>query len=127
MLSMSEDDDPDEGVLPLMPELPEVSLPVPEPLLPAEPELPDVLSLLGLSTVVVVVVTVLPEPPDEPETLLPGEVLAPDDEVPDADGSVVMVVVVLCPKLAAAVPINDRKMAIGNFFMLSLLTYWSGK
>lgn len=54
----------------------------------------------------------LPEVPEED----PGLVAA----APLCDGSlVVVVVVVVWPKVAVAVPISDRKMARGNFFMLA--------
>lgn len=117
---VSEDDVPpdDEPVpIPELPEVPELSvLPVPDelvPLVPEEPELPEALPPAGVSVVVVVVVTLgeLPE--------LPEEGLAPDVAAPDFEGSVVVVVVVVCPNVIVAVPISDRKMAIGNFFMLA--------
>ena len=102
---LSEEDDPlDEpvdGVVLPMPEPEDVSLPVPD-----EP-------LLFGSTVVVVVVT-LPEP------LLPEDGLEPEVAESDFVGSdVVVVVVVVCPYVIVAVPSSDRKMAIGNFFMLA--------
>ncbi|OWW20209.1 hypothetical protein [Noviherbaspirillum denitrificans] len=90
-------------------------LPLPEellPLVPEAPEEPD--ALLGVSTVVVVVVTA----PDDP-LLLDG--LAPDVAAPDLVGSEVVVVVVVCAYVSDAVPISDRKIAIGNFFMLAPL------
>lgn len=82
---------------------------VPEPLaplmlLPDAPE--DEVSPLGGSTVVVVVTL--------PDSLLPE----PEDAAPLVAGSwVVVVVVVVCPNVADAVPISERKMAKGNFLI----------
>lgn len=111
---VSDDEEPLDGELPLVPELPE-ELP------PLEPDPLDELSLFGVSTVVVVVVTVPDEPdePDAPEALLPDDGLAPEEEAPDVVGSFVVVVVVVCPNVIVAVPISDKKIAIGNFFMLA--------
>ena len=95
---LSDDEEPLDGELLL-----DVSLPVPDELLPLVPEPLDALSLFGVSTVVVVVVT------------------APDEDVPAFDGSLVVVVVVDCPNVIVAVPISDKKIAIGNFFMLAPL------
>lgn len=108
--------------LPLVDELPDVSPVVvalellpgvvivsDAPLLPLL--IPEELSVAGSSVVVVVVVTELlsDEAPEEP-----------DDGASVAVGSfVVVVVVVVCPNDAVAVPNSDRKMAIGNFFMLA--------
>lgn len=97
---VSEDEVPDEGVLPLA------------------PAVPDELSLDGVSVVVVVVV-LEPEPPDVPDVPLPDDWPVSEVAEPDFVGSVVVVVVVVCPNVIAAVPISDRKMAIGNFFMLA--------
>ncbi len=79
------------------------------------PEVPDEEPLEGVSIVVVVVVTVpeLPEEPDDPDVLL-SEVAAPDFA-----GSPVVVVVVVWPNVIVAVPSSDRKIAMGNFFMLA--------
>lgn len=108
---MVPEEEPLDGEVLLAPDVPEeVSLPVPDELLPLVPGAPDVL-LFGVSTVVVVVTD--PEPPDA---------LLPEDDAPDVEGSVVVVVVVVWAKVAVAVPISDRKMAIGNFFMLA--PYW---
>ncbi|WP_324901607.1 hypothetical protein [Noviherbaspirillum sp.] len=87
-----------------------------------EPELPEVLppELPLLVSVVVVVVVAPPEPEPEPE--LPEVEPEPELDAPAADGSpVVVVVVVVCPKTAVDVPMSDRKIAIGNFFIASLL------
>ena len=65
--------------------------------------------------VVVVVVVVVPELPDEPDVPLLPEVAAESDFV----GSPIVVVVVVWPKVNVAVPSSDRKIAIGNFFMLA--------
>lgn len=104
-------DEPLDGELLLVPELLDVSL-LPDELLPLIPEPLDELSLFGVSTVVVVVTV--------PEALLPeDEGLAPDEDAPALVGSLVVVVVVVCPNVIVAVPISDRKIAIGNFFMLA--------
>lgn len=126
MLSVPEllpdEDVPLDGELLLIPELLEVSL-LPDELLPLVLEPLEELSLFGVSTVVVVVTV-----PDEPEAPLPEEDgLAPDEEVPALDGSVVVVVVVVCPNVIVAVPISDRKIAIGNFFMLAPRFVWIRK
>lgn len=99
---LSDDEAPLEGELPLVPELPDVSLLVPDALLP----------LFGVSTVVVVVVTA-------PDALLPEVGLVPDEVASAFDGSLVVVVVVVCPNVIVAVPISDKKIAMGNFFMLA--------
>lgn len=109
---LSDDEEPLDGELPLVPELLDVSLLVPDALLPLVPDPLDELSVFGVSTVVVVVVTV-------PESLLPEVEPAPDEEAPVLDGSLVVVVVVDCPNVNVAVPISDKKIAIGNFFMLA--------
>ena len=71
---------------------------------------PEELPVAGCSDVVVVVVT----------ELLPDAAPEPDDAASLVAGScVIVVVVVVCPNVAVAVPISDRKMAIGNFFMLA--------
>jgi len=104
-------------------------------LMPEESEAPDGVPEAALSfdddfVCVVVVVTVLGSLLPDEDAPVPDEVaLLPDAsegepgdaaEAPLAAGSLVVVVVVVdCPKLAVAVPINDRKMAIGNFFMLA--------
>ena len=106
---VSDEDEPLDGELLLVAEPPE--LPVPEELLPLVPDPPDELLLDGGSTVVVVVTA--------PELPLPEDGLAPDDDVPALEGSVVVVVVVVCPNVIVAVPNSDRKIAIGNFFMLA--------
>lgn len=99
-------------VLPVV-ELPDAPLlPPVVPVVPVVPDEPDeefapdglctVVVLVGVCTVVVVTVLEVP--------LL--------DDAPLCAGSfVVVIVVVLCPNAAVAVPISDRKMAIGNFFM----------
>jgi hypothetical protein len=103
-----------------MPELLDVSL-LPDELLPLVLEPLEELSLFGVSTVVVVVT-------DEPDVPLPeDDGLAPDEEVPALEGSVVVVVVVVCPNVIVAVPISDRKIAIGNFFMLAPRLVWIRK
>jgi hypothetical protein len=108
------DEEPD----PLVMLLPEVSLLEPElplvPLEPLEPLLPDEpLEPPEAGTVVVVV------------TVAEAGALDPVEEEPEVallfDGSTVVVVLVLWPKLTAAVPIRDRKIAIGNFFMFTPL------
>jgi hypothetical protein len=106
------DDEPVDGELLLVPELPDA-------LLPLDPDPLEELSLFGVSTVVVVVVTV-PDAPDVPEALLPDDGLAPDEEDASAlVGSFVVVVVVVWPYVIVAVPISDKKIAMGNFFMLA--------
>lgn len=108
---LPDDDVPLDGELPLVLELPDMSLL--DELLPLMPEPLEELSLFGVSTVVVVVTV-----PDAP--LLGDDELAPDEEeVPALDGSVVVVVVVVCPNVIVAVPSSDRKIAIGNFFMFA--------
>ncbi len=133
MLESEPGEEPDVPVvlsvvpLPLVDELPDVSpvvvalellpgvvivsdAPLLPLLIPEELE-PEELSVAGSSVVVVVVVTELlsDEAPEEP-----------DDGASVAVGSfVVVVVVVVCPNDAVAVPNSDRKMAIGNFFMLA--------
>ncbi|WP_052452310.1 hypothetical protein [Noviherbaspirillum autotrophicum] len=105
----------------LAPELP-LLLSVPED--PDDPDEEE--SLFGGLTVVVVVVTVPDEPeaPEVPEA--PDELEVPDDaSVPDgaalflAASSLVVVVVVVWPNDWDAIPISDKKIAIGNFFMLA--------
>jgi hypothetical protein len=114
------DDVPLAGELLLMPELLDVSL-LPDELLPLVLEPLEELSLFGVSTVVVVVT-------DEPDVPLPeDDGLAPDEEAPALEGSVVVVVVVVCPNVIVAVPISDRKIAIGNFFMLAPRLVWIRK
>jgi hypothetical protein len=111
----------DEEPEPLVMLLPEVSLLEPElplvPLEPLEPLLPD--DPL--------------EPPEEPAagtvvvvvTVAEAGALDPVEEEPEVallfEGSTVVVVLVVWPKLTAAVPIRDRKIAIGNFFMFTPL------
>lgn len=117
--------------VPLVPLLPEVSplvvglVVAPEVVLMSDaPE--EELSFFGFFVSVVVVVTVpvslLPEEAPVPGdvALLPDEDAGPDGAAPLCAGSsVVVVVVVVCPNVAVAVPISERKMAIGNFFMLA--------
>ncbi|WP_151639212.1 hypothetical protein [Noviherbaspirillum aerium] len=96
-----------EPDVPPVVELPDA--PLLPPVVPDEPDeefAPDglctVVVLVGVCTVVVVTVLEVP----------------PLDDAPLCAGSfVVVIVVVLCPNAAVAVPISDRKMAIGNFFM----------
>jgi len=112
---VSEDEVPVDGELLLVPELVVLSLLVPDELLPLVPDPLEELSLFGMSTVVVVVTD-----PDEPDVpLSEDDGVALDELVPAFEGSVVVVVVVLCPNVIVAVPISDRKIAIGNFFMLA--------
>lgn len=114
---LSDDDEPLVGELLLVPELLEASL-LPDELLPLVPEPLEELSLLAGSTVVVVVT--VPDAPDVSAAPLPADDgLDPDEDAPDLEGSVVVVVVVVCPNVIVAVPISDRKIAIGNFFMLA--------
>lgn len=141
-MSVLDPDDPDELLLegivllpellvsdePLVPLVPAVPL---EPLVPEEDEPEVALSVFGVVVwIVVVVVTV-------PWSLLPDEALPPEvpllPEVSDGEpgvvgaalgvgdwlGLLVVVVVVVWPNVAVAVPISDRKMAMGNFFMLA--------
>ncbi|HJV80907.1 MAG TPA: hypothetical protein VJ651_08735 [Noviherbaspirillum sp.] len=119
--------------MPLVPEVPDVSVLVlgvelvpdaPLLLMPEEPDAP--LSLLDGGVFVVVVVTVLgvsaaPEPdvPDAPEVPdVPA--VAPDVSGAGLLGStVVVVVVVLWATACAAMPISDRNITMGNFFILA--------
>ncbi|WP_420476953.1 hypothetical protein [Noviherbaspirillum sp. ST9] len=120
---LPEEDVPLDGELPLVLELPDMSLLdelLPDVLLPLMPELLEELSLFGVSTVVVVVTV-----PDAP--LLGEDELAPDEELLALDGSVVVVVVVVCPNVIVAVPSSDRKIAIGNFFMFAPSLIWIRK
>jgi len=111
---VSDVDEPLDGELLLVPDPLDVPLPAPAELLPLEPDPLEELSLFGVSTVVVVVT--VPEEPEAPEALLPEDGLAPEE---DFVGSFVVVVVVVCPYVIVAVPISDKKIAIGNFFMLA--------
>lgn len=134
-MSEPEPDDPlVEGIV-LLPEVLVSDVPLLPLLMSEEPDEPDdvpevVLSVDDGFVCVVVVVTVLGSLLPDDDVPLPDEVaLLPDvsDEEPGvvavaplAAGSwVVVMVVVVCPKDAVAVPISDRKMAIGNFFMLA--------
>lgn len=107
-----------EPDVPESPEVPEVPLVLPDPELDVSPLLPDVpeeesevpLDEGAFLVVVVVVVAVplLPEEESEPEV---DALLLPEGL------DVVVVVVVVWAKVAVAVPISDKKIAKGNFFM----------
>ncbi|WP_292936827.1 hypothetical protein [Noviherbaspirillum sp.] len=128
--------------MPLVPEVPDVSVLVlgvvlvlgaelvPEAPLLLMPEEPDVpLSLLDGGVFVVVVVTVLgvsaaPEPdvPDMPEVPEVPDVPAVAPDVSGArllGSTVVVVVVVLWATACVAMPISDRNITMGNFFILA--------
>ena len=103
-------EEPDGLDVPDEPDVPDESDDPEEPEDPDDPE--DEPPWAGVLTVVVVVVTAAPLLPDDaPE-------FEPEDALLLLEGSaVVVVVVVLWEKLAVAVPINDKNMARGNFFM----------
>jgi hypothetical protein len=119
-----------EGIV-LLPEELVSEAPLLPLLIPEEPEEPDDAPDVEDGVVcVVVVVTVAGALLPDDDAPLPDEVaLLP--EVSEAEpgvvaaaplgaGSLIVVVVVVdCPKVAVAVPISDRKMARGNFFMLA--------
>lgn len=108
------------ALVPVSAELPLLSL-----LMPEVPE--EEPSVFGLDCVVVVVTVfgaLLPDAPVPDGLALLPEVSDGEPGVvcaaPFCAGSfVVVVVVVVCPNVAVAVPISDRKMAKGNFFMLA--------
>lgn len=129
---------PEVPLVPLLPEVsplvvglvvaPEVVLVSDAPLLPLlvsdapEEELPFCGFFVSVVVVVTVPVSLLPEEAPVPGdvALVPDEDAGPDGAAPLCAGSsVVVVVVVVCPNVAVAVPISERKMAMGNFFMLA--------
>ncbi|WP_460843000.1 hypothetical protein [Noviherbaspirillum agri] len=120
----------DDPLVPLISDVPDV------PEVPDE-EAPDVvLSVFGVVVCVVVVVVTAPWSPLPDEAALPEVPLLPEVSVDDPGvvgaalgvglwlGSLVVVVVVVWPNEAVAVPISDRKMAMGNFFMLAPTYEW---
>ena len=121
---------PDVPPLPIVLELPEAPLPVVAPVLLSL--VPEVLPVLGFLVGVVVdpvLESLLPVPivlelPEVPSLVvapapLPEDIPEPEDIVPVV--SFLAGSVVVCPYVAAAVPISETKMAKGNFFMPALL------